>query len=104
MRPRDASVRWVIGLTLTKACTQPGMVDSSTNTLLANVSGNSTVMLICMTLSGVCIFRPMIVHAHDRLNANTSSSATARSTPSGPPSGRKPRTTPSTTTTSDATE
>ena len=30
-----------------------------------------------MTDSGVCIFKPMAVQTHDRLNANTSSSATA---------------------------
>ena len=53
------------------------MVDGSTNTLLAKVSGNSTVMLICMTDSGVCSCRPSAVHTHDRLNENTSSSATA---------------------------
>ena len=102
MRPRDAVARWVIGLTSTNACTQPGIVDGSTKTLLAKVSGNSTVMLTCITDSGVCIFRPSAVHTHDRLNENTSSSATASTTPSGPPSGRKPRTTPTTITTTDA--
>ena len=74
----------------TNACTQPGMVDGSTNTLLAKVSGNSTVMLTCMTASGVGICSPTAVHTHDRLNANTSSSATASTTPSGSAVGPEP--------------
>src|SRR6266516_1841111 len=72
IRPRAAEARCVIGFTLTKARTHPGIVDGSTNTLLAKVNGNSTVMLICMTDSGVCSFRPRAVQTHDRLKENTS--------------------------------
>ncbi len=59
-------------------------------------------MLICITASGVCIRRPTVVHTHERLKANTSTRATAAVTPGTPPSGRKPRMTPTTIITTDA--
>src|SRR5262245_65151645 len=102
IRPRAAVARWVIGFTSTNDCTQPGIVSGSTNTLLANVSGNSTVMLSYITDSGVCNFNPSAVHTHDKLNEKTSSSATAATTPMTPPSGRKPSARPTAMTTTEA--
>ena len=102
MRARDASVRCVIGLTFTKACTQPGIVDGSTNTLLAKVSGKRIVMLICITLSAVCALRPSTIHIHDMAKQKTSSSPMAIGMPRKLPSARNPRTKPRASTTIDA--
>src|SRR5690606_23373366 len=81
IRPRAAEVRCVIGLMSTNACTHPGMVDGSTKTWLANINGNNPVMITRRAATVVCILRPMAVQTHERQNENTSSSATASTTP-----------------------
>jgi hypothetical protein len=104
MRPRVAVTRWLTGLTSTQACSQPGIVDGSTNTLLANVSGNSSIMLTPITAFGVRMISPRIVNVQLSENENTSRSSTASRTPTAPPSGRKPSRSPSPIVTADAME
>src|ERR671910_223884 len=104
IRPRTTVARWVIGLPSTTACIHPGIVFGSTKMLLPNVSGNNTRMLTPATEFGVRTIRLSIVHNHDRQNENTSSSTTDSSTPTAPPSGRNPRTSPSVITTTDPIE
>ena len=72
--------------------------------LLANVSGNITIMLTPATEFGVRRIRLSIVHSHDRQNESTSSSTTESTTPTAPPSGRNPRTSPSVITIADPIE
>ncbi len=66
------------------------MVSGSTNTLLRNVSGKSTIMLTPMTDFSLRSSRPNIVQTQENANENATSSATPASTPTTPPAGRKP--------------
>src|ERR687897_2442740 len=102
IRPRTAVARWVIGLESTIASSHEGMVRGSTKMLLAKVRGKSAIMLTPITELGVLKTSPSAVQIHDRLNENTRRSATESSTPTTPPSGRKPSTRPSTITIVDA--
>src|SRR5919109_2752201 len=94
MRPRSAATRWLIGLASTKGCSQPGIVRGSTKMLLANARGKTNNRLTFETALGVRRTSASAVQIHAMLNENPSSSATASSTPTGPPSGRKPMATP----------
>ncbi len=67
--------------------------------LLANVSGKMAAELTPVTDSDVCMTNPSVVQIHDKLNANTRMSRSDNSTPTMPPAGRKPSTSPSTITT-----
>ena len=53
---------------------------------------------VFITALGARSSRPTIVKIHDRPNANTTTSAIARTTPPTPPAASKPMITPSTTT------
>src|SRR5690606_1419005 len=86
--PRTAEARWVTGLLLTNAWSQPGMVEGSTTTLDRKVSGKITIMLTPITDFSVRSIRPNIVQIHEKANANSTSSAIPASTPATPPSGR----------------
>src|SRR5262252_1901673 len=99
IRSRTAITTRVTGLTLTMAWSQPGIVLSDTQMFVVNTKGNKIMMLACITDSGVRIVNPKIVQIVVRLNANTSMSAKASTTPTTPPSGRNPSATPSTKTT-----
>lgn len=80
--------RWVTGLLLTKAWSQPGIVLGSTKTLDRNVSGKITIMLTPMTDFSLRSISPNMVQIHENANEKTISSATPSSTPTSPPSGR----------------
>src|SRR5437764_5250841 len=90
---RTAMTTRVTGLTLTIAWSQPGIVLSDTQMFVVNTSGNRIMMLVCMTDSGVRIVKPRMVQIVVRLKANTSMSASARSTQTSPPVGLNPRAT-----------
>src|SRR5215208_6752679 len=95
IRPRTAVTKCVIGLKTTAASSQRGIVFGSTKMLLANGRGNMISVLTHNTEFGVLSTRPRAVQIHERLNATTTTSATERRTPTTPPSGRKPSTSPS---------
>ena len=103
IRPRDASARIEIGLTSTNASSAAGSVSGSTNTLLRNVSGKIPMKPAFITAFGDRSNSPSVVNTHDRPKANTTTSASAASTPGAPPSGRKPSARPSRTITVPAT-
>src|SRR5215471_16097382 len=88
MRSRAASARWLIGLTSTKAWSQPGMVLGSTKMLLANVGGIVTTRPRLMTVAGLRKTRAAAAHSHDRESPKATTSATAAITPGTPPWGR----------------
>src|SRR5688572_692400 len=71
---RTAATRCVTGLTSTNACSQPGIVVGCTNTLLRNVSGNSTSMLVPITDFSLRSSRPSHVQIQENANENTISS------------------------------
>jgi hypothetical protein len=94
MSPREAVTRNEIGFAFTTASSALGSVFGSTNVLLRNVSGKSAMNPAFMTAFGDRISRPIVVNTQARPNENTTTSATAASTPSQPASGLKPRMTP----------
>src|SRR3954447_9590248 len=102
INPRTAEDRWVIGLLLTKAWSQPGIVRGSTKTLDRKVSGKITIMLTPITDFSVRSSSPNIVQIHEKANEKTTSRAIPATTPPTPPSGRKPRITPTVSITTDA--
>ena len=53
IRPRTVVTSWVIGLTLTKVCSQPGMVSGSTKVLEPNDSGSTIRNITPCTAPGV---------------------------------------------------
>src|SRR6478672_1627888 len=83
---RTAVATWVTGLLLTKACSQPGIVEGSTKTLLRTASGKITSMLTPITDFAVRSSRPNIVQIQENENAKIISSTTPARTPSAPPS------------------
>jgi hypothetical protein len=85
MRARDPFARYVTGFRPTTAWSQAGMVDNSTNMLLANVSGMRKMKLVVITDSGVRTSIPTMIQSHDNAKANTSTKATASNTPTAPP-------------------
>ena len=91
MSPREALARKEIGFAFTNASRALGSVAGSTNTLLRNVSGNSTVNPALRTAFGERSNSPRRMAAHARPNENAVTSARARSTPQAPASGRNPR-------------
>ena len=54
--PRTDATRWVIGLTFTNACIQPGSVSAPTNTLDAKLSGMISANISPCTAPGVRTF------------------------------------------------
>src|SRR5712691_6016001 len=66
IRFRVASARWLMGLTLTKACSQPGMVRGWTKMLLAKVGGSSTARPRLLTVAGSRTSRAVAAHTQDR--------------------------------------
>jgi len=93
-RPRSASVRNVIGLTFTKACSQPGIVVVGTSTLLPNTSGNMPRDPNVCTACGVFSSSPMSAESQHMDTAKVSSSRQPPSADSGLVSIRNPRTAP----------
>jgi hypothetical protein len=77
-------------LTLTHPCNQPGMVATGTNALLANASGNTTTKPSMITFSGSSTSMATSTGSQEKATVNTTSSATAPSTPAAPCSTRKP--------------
>jgi len=73
-RPRSASVSRVIGLTLTKACSQPGIVAVGTSRLLPNTSGKNAMNPKAWTPCGVFTSMPMRADAQHMARAKASSS------------------------------
>jgi hypothetical protein len=82
---RAASARWLMGLTLTKAWSQPGMVRGTTKTSLANESGMSATLAMLMTTAGSRTSRATAAHSQDRESPKATTRATAASTPGAPP-------------------
>src|SRR4029453_10854557 len=64
--PRRASAVTLIGLTRTKGCSQPGMVEATTNALLAKVSGNIQMNPADWAVSGLRTDSPIRAATHDR--------------------------------------
>src|SRR5215203_4634562 len=71
-RPRTASVRWVTGLTLTHARSQPGIVSAEANMLEPNVNGNSAMKPIPCTEPASRETMPSQIEIQHRHQANTS--------------------------------
>src|SRR5580658_8660376 len=65
IRSRAAVAMWLMGLTLTKACSQPGMVRGWTKTLLANESGISTTLAMLVTTAGSRTSKATEAHSQD---------------------------------------
>src|SRR5580658_4654274 len=84
IRSRAASATWLMGLTLTKAWSQPGMVRGWTKMLLANVGGSSTARPRLMTAAGFRTSMATAAHNQDRESPNAMTRATAAMTPGAP--------------------
>src|SRR6266511_5443463 len=69
--PRTAEDRWLIGLLLTNARSQPGIVFGSTNTLDRKVSGKITIMLTPITDFSVRSSNPNMVQIQEKAKQNT---------------------------------
>ena len=63
IRSRAASATWLMGLTLTKAWSQPGMVRGWTKMLLANISGIVPTRAKLMTVAGSRTSRAMAANS-----------------------------------------
>src|SRR4051812_22128003 len=88
IRARAAGATWLVGVALTKAWSQPGMVRGWTKTLLANESGISTTLAMARKTAVSDTSRATAAHSQDRESAKATTRATAASTPGAPPSGR----------------
>src|SRR5579859_2449390 len=77
IRSRSASARWLTGLTLTKAWSQPGMVRGWTKMLLANVGGIVTTRPRLLTVAGSRTSRAIAANSQDRASPNAMARATA---------------------------
>src|SRR5215469_18735064 len=88
IRSRAAVATWLMGLNLTNAWSQPGMVRGCTKMLLANVGGSSTARPRLMTAAGSRTSRAVAAHNQDRESSNAMTRATAAITPGAPPPGR----------------
>src|SRR5580704_8054516 len=84
IRSRVALATWLMGLTLTKAWSQPGMVRGWTKMLLANESGISTALAMLMTRAGSRTSRAVAAHSQDTESPKATTRATAASTPGAP--------------------
>jgi hypothetical protein len=95
-RPRRACTKMVIGLTLAKACSQPGMVSTGTNTPLAKTSGKIHMPLAACVDSGSRMVSP----TNAEMQQNASPIRTTRPRPTtasaAVPWKRKPTSTPTT--------
>lgn len=74
---RTALVRWLIGLTSTQACSQPGMVSVRAKMFAPKVSGKPMSIAVPCTLRGFFIVTPSTTKIHDIANAKTRTSPTA---------------------------
>lgn len=90
--PRTAATRWVIGLTSTKACIQPGRVSALTNTLDAKLSGMISANIRPCTAPGVRTFIATRTGSQLRQRANSTASRQPAIARSGSESIRKPST------------
>ena len=93
-RPRSASVSRVIGLTLTKACSQPGMVSVGASRLLPNTSGKNAMNPNACTPCGVFTSMPMSADTQHMARAKARRSRQAATAESGLVVTRKPRISP----------
>ena len=71
-------------------------MSGSTKTFERNVSGKIAMKPAFITALGERMTSPSVVKTHERPNANTTTSASAATTPPTPASGSKPRIRPST--------
>ena len=81
MSPRTALTRWLIGLTSTNACSQPGMVSAATKTLLPNASGKISRNMIPCTAPGVRTIIPTYTEIQPKHSAKPMASAREPNTP-----------------------
>ena len=87
---RTVLTRCEIGLTLTNACSQPGIVSVSTNVLLPKLSGSTSRNMIPCTAPGVRAIIPTNTEIQQKHSAKAMEIATAASTSSAEVSTRKP--------------
>src|SRR5258708_18867804 len=90
VRARTALAARVMGWTLAKACSQPGMLRIEVKTELANTIGKMGRKPASCAVSGSATVSPMRANTHDRLYPSsraTKTAATAGTKPLGP---RKP--------------
>src|ERR1700744_2446877 len=93
-RPAAAPGREVIGLTLTNAGSQPGIVCVGTSTLLPKVSGKYSSEPKYCTPCGVLTSRPISADSQHSARANASTSRHPAAADSGLVVMRKPSATP----------
>src|SRR3954454_13815958 len=70
--PRTASATIVTGFTLTQACSQRGMVDVGTKTLLVNVNGKVNANPKISTISGLPATTPTSTASQESASEKTS--------------------------------
>src|SRR5215469_11354086 len=88
IRSLAAAARWLMGLTWTKAWSQPGMVRGWTKMLLANVGGITTARPMLMTVAGSRTSSAVAANSQDRASPKAMTRARAAITPGAPPPGR----------------
>src|SRR5713101_5396150 len=84
IRSRVASATWLMGLTLTKAWSQPGMVRGWTKMLLANVGGSSTLRPRPLPVAGWRTSSETASNNQDRESPNAMARAMAVIMPGAP--------------------
>src|SRR5215470_11159615 len=92
--PRSAVTMWLIGLTFTQACNQPGMDEVAAKMLLPNVSGNITRNTRPCTDSGPLATMPTQAVTQHTASANSTTSTNAATAASALVCTRKPSTKP----------
>lgn len=90
-QPATASTTCEIGLTFTNACSQPGIDDTFTKVLLANVSGSTSSIITPWTDPALRIFSPTQTEIHANESAKQIDSPIAASSDMKLVSTRKPR-------------
>ena len=88
IRSRTALTTWLTGLTLTKACSQPGSVSAGTNALDRNVSGNMIIIEMPCTACAQRATVPSQVKIQASDQPATMVSSQPAKTPRKPPPGR----------------
>ncbi|GAB3974298.1 hypothetical protein GCM10029978_055580 [Actinoallomurus acanthiterrae] len=92
--PRTAVAARVTGLTPVNAWSHPGIVRVGTKTFAPKASTNCPIALSICAVAGVFTSIASAVQIQARLKANAWRNSSARSTPTGPPCGRKPKASP----------